>query len=177
MSDQPERAIPYDNIRGLAQDLIDELDRRGDVHRRGSRFEHVRRSDVRVWAYASRKPRTMAEIARALKVTRQAVHASVKRLLDLGIVELLPQPGNGRDKLLTVTERGLEAQKLARHSIGLMEEEAAQIIGQRGLDQFRQQLLALVTALRAREVPGEHAVTEDEDVDALPEPKANIRAA
>jgi DNA-binding MarR family transcriptional regulator len=176
MSDQPERAIPFDNIRGLAQDLIDELDRRGDVHRRGTRFEHVRRSDVRVWGYASRKPRTMAEIARAMKVTRQAVHASVKRLLDLGIVELLPQPSNGRDKLLTVTEKGWEAQKVANHSIKLMEEEAAQIITQRGLDQFRQQMLALVTALKAREVPGEKPV-EDEEDEALPEPKAKIRAA
>jgi DNA-binding MarR family transcriptional regulator len=177
MTDQPDRVIPYDNIRGLAQDLIDELDRRGDVHRRGSRFEHVRRSDVRVWALASRKPRTMAEIARAMKITRQAVHASVKRLLELGIVELLPQPGNARDKLLTVTESGLEAQKLANYSIRLMEEEAAQILGKRSLEQFRQQLLALVTAMRAREVPGEKPVEEDEEFEALPEPKATIRAA
>lgn len=177
MSDQPERVMPYDNIRGLAQDLIDELDRRGDVHRRGSRFEHVRRSDVRVWAYASRKPRTMADIARALKVTRQAIHASVKRLLELGIVELLPQPGNGRDKLLTVTERGLEAQKVANYSIRLMEDEAGQILGQKGLDQFRQQLLALVTAMRAREVPGEKPVEDEEEFEALPEPVRKVHAA
>jgi DNA-binding MarR family transcriptional regulator len=132
---------------------------------------------VRVWGLASRKPRTMAEIARAMKITRQAVHASVKRLLELGIVELLPQPGNARDKLLTVTESGLEAQKLANYSIRLMEEEAAQILGKRSLEQFRQQLLALVTAMRAREVPGEKPVEEDEEFEALPEPKATIRAA
>jgi DNA-binding MarR family transcriptional regulator len=160
--DQPQRAIPFDNIRGLAQDLIGELDRRGDVHRRGTRYENIRRSDVRVGVLASRQPQTMADIARKLGVTRQAVHASVKRLMDLDVVELLPQPGNGRDKLVTVTERGWQAQQVANASIKLSEEECASILGKRGLEQFRSQLLALVTTLKARHIEGVESADSDD---------------
>jgi DNA-binding MarR family transcriptional regulator len=173
---QPPRAIPFDNIRGLAQDLIGELDRRGDVHRHGTRYEKIRRSDVRVGVLASRQPRSMADIARAMGVTRQAVHASVKRLMELDVVELLPQPGNSRDKLVTVTERGWQAQQVANASIKLSEEECAEILGKRGLEQFRGQLLALVTALKARHVEGAGPADEDEIDEVSKKPARKAKA-
>jgi DNA-binding MarR family transcriptional regulator len=149
--DQANRTIPYDNIRGLLQDLASALDRRAITYRKGTRYENVRLSDVRVFILASRKSRTVSEIARELEVTRQAVHSSVLRLKALQVVELLPQPGNGRDKLVTVTEKGWQAQAVANDSITQLEKECAGILGAKGLEQFRKQLLALVTALKVRD--------------------------
>jgi DNA-binding MarR family transcriptional regulator len=149
--DHPKRAIPFDNIRGLLQDLASALDERAVAYRKGTRYENVRLSDVKVFILASRKARTVSEIARELEVTRQAVHSSVLRLKALQVVELLPQPGNGRDKLVTVTEKGWQAQAVANDSITQLEKECAGILGTKGLEQFRKQLLALVTALKVRD--------------------------
>jgi DNA-binding MarR family transcriptional regulator len=146
------RTIPFDNIRGLLQDLSSELDRRTIAHRRGTRYENVRQSDVRVFIMASRQPRSEAEIARELEVTRQAVHGSVQRLKALGVLDLVKLPGNGRDKVVTVTESGWQAQEVANASIQLLERECAGILGDKGLEQFRKQLVALVTALKLREI-------------------------
>ena len=145
------RAIPFDNIRGLLQDLSSELDRRTIAHRKGTRYEKVRQSDVRVFIMASRQPRSEAEIARELEVTRQAVHGSVQRLKALGVLDLVKQPGNGRDKVVTVTESGWQAQEVAKASIHLLEQECTDILGAKGLEQFRKQLVALVTALKVRD--------------------------
>jgi DNA-binding MarR family transcriptional regulator len=150
--DLKNRTIAYDNIRGLLQDLAGELDRRTIAHRKGTRYEKVRQSDVRVFIMASRTPRTVSDIARELEVTRQAVHGSVQRLKQLQVLELLAQPGNERDKLVAVTEKGWQAQQVANASIRLLEQECAEILGKKGLEQFRKQLLALVTALKLRDV-------------------------
>jgi DNA-binding MarR family transcriptional regulator len=148
--EQPRRAIPYDNIRGLLQDLTAELDNRTIAHRRGTRYENVRQSDVRVFIIASRQPRTVSSIAREMDVTRQAVHSSVQRLKTLQVVELIAQPGNDRDKLVAVTEKGWQAQQVANESIRHLEAEIAEILGVKGLEQLRKQLLALVTTLKLR---------------------------
>jgi DNA-binding MarR family transcriptional regulator len=149
---EPKRVIPFDNIRGLLQDLASELDRRGAHHRKGTRYENVRQSDVRVFIIASRQSRTVSDIARELDVSRQAVHGSVTRLKALQVVQLIPQPGNDRDKLVAVTETGWQAQAVANDSIKKIESECAEILGAKNLEQFRKQLLALVTALKIRDV-------------------------
>jgi DNA-binding MarR family transcriptional regulator len=148
--DQAARVIPFDNIRGLLQDLTSELDRRAIAFRKGTRYENARQSDVRVFILASRQARSESELARELEVTRQSVHASVQRLRQMDVVELVSQPGNARDKLVTVTDKGWEAQAMAKKSIALLEADCASILGEKGLEQFRKQLLALVTALQLR---------------------------
>lgn len=149
--DQENRAIPYDNVRGLLRDLADLLDKRTVAYRKGTRYEAVRQSDVRVFIIASRQPSTEADIARELEVSRQAVHSSVQRLKALGVVEQVAQPGNGRDKLVMVTESGWQAQAVANESIRLLEKECADILGVKGLEQFRKQLVVLVSALKLRD--------------------------
>jgi DNA-binding MarR family transcriptional regulator len=148
---QPERVIPFDNLRGLLMDMAGELDRRIFVHIKSTPYEHIRPSDFRVGIMAMRRPRTVSAIARELEISRQAVHSSVKRLIDLELVELLPEPGNGRDKIVSLTTKGWQGQQVALASIARFEKECADILGAKGLEQFRKQLLALVTALKLRD--------------------------
>jgi DNA-binding MarR family transcriptional regulator len=150
VDDLVKRAIPYDNIRGLLQDLMGELDQRIFKLIKGTRYENIRPSDLRVGIMASRKPRTETEIAGELEISRQAVHSSVKRLMELEVVELLPHPNNSREKLVSVTDKGWEAQAVTNKSIVMLDKECSEILGKRGLENFRQELLALVTALKLR---------------------------
>ncbi len=58
-----------------------------------------------------------AEIARSLRLTRQAVHSTIGGLVDRGICELVPDPKDGRVKIVQLTEMGAamrrDAQKIA----------------------------------------------------------------
>jgi DNA-binding MarR family transcriptional regulator len=149
MDDQWRTAVPFSNIRGLLQDFTTLLDERITDYRRGTRYERVRRSDVRVFISATRKVQTVAEIARELEVSRQAVHSSVKRLAALKVLALVRQPGNNRDKIVSVTDRGQRAQVHVLEQIARLEGECASIIGKEALETFRGLLLALVLGLKA----------------------------
>ena len=147
MSDSSGNPIPFDNIRGMLQDLTAHLDHQLTHYRQGTRYENVRKSDVRVFTLASRKSRTMSHMARDLDVSRQAVHSSVKRLIDLKVVELIAQPGNSRDKLVAVTERGFHARQIAVEQIQRLEKELQLVLGAEKLGQFRSLLQELVVGL------------------------------
>lgn len=151
MADEWRAHIPFNNIRGLLQDFTAQLDGLITAYRKGTRYEKVRRSDVRVFISASRRPQTVAGIARELEVSRQAVHSSVKRLALLKVLELAPQPGNGRDKIVSITDRGKQARVHALEQIERLESECAAVIGRQGLETFRALLLALVLGLKAKE--------------------------
>jgi DNA-binding MarR family transcriptional regulator len=52
------------------------------------------------------RPLTVPQIARRMGLTRQSVHATVKRLVDDGLVELAPNTDHRRSQLVQLTERG-----------------------------------------------------------------------
>jgi DNA-binding MarR family transcriptional regulator len=145
-SDQ-EKTIPLNNLRTLLQNVSDGFDARLAGLRRGTRYESVRQSDIRVGFLAFRKPQTMAELARTLKISRQAVQMSVQRLRQLGVVELQAIPGNGRDKLVVMTDRGQLARQTAAEQLRIVEQECAAVIGADGVEKLRKYLSALETVM------------------------------
>jgi DNA-binding MarR family transcriptional regulator len=54
------------------------------------------------------RPLTVPQIARRMGLTRQSVHATVKRLLDDGLVELVPNADHRRSSLVSLSELGRE---------------------------------------------------------------------
>jgi DNA-binding MarR family transcriptional regulator len=89
---------------------------------------------------AFRSEATVSEIARSLNVTRQAVHASVQRLIELKVVSLQPILNNSRDKLVVITERGRHAQQTAIDQINTFENHMASVIGKKEFKILRKQL-------------------------------------
>jgi DNA-binding MarR family transcriptional regulator len=140
--------FPTDNIRSLLNETIVALDRRLRELREGSRYQDVRNSDVKVFMRAFRSSATVSEIARSLEVTRQAVHASVQRLVALKVVELQPIPHNSRDKLVVVTERGRHAEQTALDQIKTIEAQMAAAIGKNELKLLRKQLRMINDCLK-----------------------------
>jgi DNA-binding MarR family transcriptional regulator len=55
---------------------------------------------------AAGRPLTVPQIARHMGLTRQSVHATVKRLMADGLVELEPNVDHRRSQLVRLTERG-----------------------------------------------------------------------
>jgi DNA-binding MarR family transcriptional regulator len=52
------------------------------------------------------RPLTVPQIARRMGLTRQSVHATVKQLVDRGLVELAPNADHRRSQLVHLTEAG-----------------------------------------------------------------------
>jgi DNA-binding MarR family transcriptional regulator len=150
MVDNQVHNYPRENIRSLVFMLSLGIDNKLQSLREGSRYAGVRNSDIIVFMRAFREPATVAEIARSLEVSRQAVHQSVKRLQALKVVELVPQANNNRDKLVSMTERGLHAQKTALDQIVTIENEMAALLGEEGLQTFRKHLGLLAKHFKAQ---------------------------
>ncbi|MET7339205.1 MarR family winged helix-turn-helix transcriptional regulator [Nonomuraea sp. NPDC005650] len=58
---------------------------------------------------AGGRPLTVAQIARRMGLTRQSVHALVRRLVDQGLVEFAPNADHRRSPLVQLTDAGSAA--------------------------------------------------------------------
>jgi DNA-binding MarR family transcriptional regulator len=150
MNTKQELPPPTDNIRTLMYNLGLAIDERLVHFRRGTPYEAVRPSDVRVFVAASRIPKTISDIARALDITRQAVQGSVQRLQKMQVIELQSVSGNKRDKLVVITARGQHARKMANEQIERFEKEFAGVIGEEGLANLRKALVMILESTVAR---------------------------
>ncbi len=148
MGDEKKSLIPFNNLRGLIQDLSEQLDERMIELRSGTPLDRVRPFDAKVFMLASRAPRSSAKIARALNVSKQAVQASVNRLLEQGVVAHEALPGNKKEKIISITPEGEKARLLVAGHIVTLETEIAEIIGTQKAEQLRDILIELKTKAR-----------------------------
>ena len=145
--DDEKGALPrHDNIKGLVQDLTEKLDARMDALIVGTPVERIRPSDKKTFMLIARHPRTISELARALRITRQATHKSVLRLIEHGVIELQPAPDSKRDKIPIVTEKGQQIRRIAAQNLDKIEAEIEAKISKRRLEEFRETLIELLNA-------------------------------
>ena len=76
-------------------------------------------------------------IAERLGVSRQAIHQSLRELTSLKIVELVPDPADGRAKLARLSKKGQPIQQLALEILGELELALGERIGKRRLNNLR----------------------------------------
>jgi DNA-binding MarR family transcriptional regulator len=102
------------------------------------------------------QPRTMAEVARKMGVTRQGVRRIADLLVEHRLAEYRPNPAHRRAKLLACTEAGYWAIR----QIGLVQQPWADRIGTEvGADDLRTAhatMLRLVDVLEAAEPEADH---------------------
>ena len=70
-----------------------------------------------------------SDLARRLRVSKQAVQQGLAELVAKKLVEVKPDPTNGRQKLVTFTKEGRGLRDIARAGLEVMEEELARRIG------------------------------------------------
>lgn len=64
--------------------------------------------------------RQPAAIARQLGISRQAIHSTLKSMMDLGVVELVPHRDGKRGKVIVLTQEGERMREDARAAMKLM---------------------------------------------------------
>jgi DNA-binding MarR family transcriptional regulator len=88
-----------------------------------------------------------AELAKKLGVTKQAVSQLVTELEDWGVVEQVPDPQDGRAKLVRFTKKGEQALLHGLSVLAELERELTDKIGKRRMQELHTALLALEKAL------------------------------
>jgi DNA-binding MarR family transcriptional regulator len=147
MTDDQHHSPSENNIRTLLYFLGERVDHKLAERRKGTPYERVRASDIRVFVSAARVPKSISDIARLLGISRQSAQSSIGRLVKLGVVELETRPINKREKRVLITPRGVLAGKTARQQIDAIESEMAATIGTENLEAMRNHLIKLVSTL------------------------------
>jgi DNA-binding MarR family transcriptional regulator len=94
----------------------------------------------------------LTDLAQRANMTKQSVGEATSDLEQLGYVERVPDPNDGRAKIIRLTERGREAQAVGRLLIADIEREWMQCYGEERVAELRG-LLEAVAAERLGAVP------------------------
>ncbi|GAA0956014.1 hypothetical protein GCM10009554_64830 [Kribbella koreensis] len=89
-----------------------------------------------------------SELARRDGITTQSMQATLRRLQDLGAVELLTEPGRGRTADLQVTEAGQALLEKGRAVLRAADRRLLDAIGNEGAGQLAGLLLQALTGLK-----------------------------
>ena len=89
----------------------------------------------------------LTELAERARMTKQSVGEVASDLEQRGYVERVPDPADGRAKIIRLTERGRDAQALGRGLIDDIEREWAERFGEERVAALRD-LLESITAQR-----------------------------
>ncbi len=82
-------------------------------------------------------------------MTKQAAGELVDDLVELGYVERMPDPADGRAKMIRLTERGAAAQRIGFGLFGELEQRWAERFGAERVDELRE----LLEQIAAEEAP------------------------
>jgi DNA-binding MarR family transcriptional regulator len=85
----------------------------------------------------------LTELAEAAQVTKQTAGFLVDQLQAMGYVTRVPDPTDGRARLVTLAPRGRKACRIAAHAVAEIEAEWARHLGPRRTAQLRAALESL----------------------------------
>lgn len=104
---------------------------------RRSEYAYITPAQSRLLATMAGKPTSMAELARRLAISRQAVHKTVAELARRGILEIRDDPERRNAKLIVYTERGRQVNRAGASIIERVEDRIASRIGRERLETLK----------------------------------------
>ena len=113
-------------------------------------LEGARVPHTHVTAYIKAEGSRLTELAAEARMTLPAMSELVDDLQRLGIVERLPDPSDGRAKLICLTDAGWDAMNTAREVITQIEAEYAALVGAERFEDAARTLDELLRRLDSR---------------------------
>ena len=83
-------------------------------------------------------------------ISRQAVHKTTHRLMEFGYIELTISPDNKRDRLVSITRKGLKVRERGAKIIREIEGKLSKNIGRDNLELIRDLLEENLNTLRGK---------------------------
>jgi DNA-binding MarR family transcriptional regulator len=100
-------------------------------------YGYVTPSMARLYSYLGSAPVPMSELARRLKISRQAVHQLVTEGINANFLEVIDSPEDKRIKLVKFSADGKKMSAVALAEIHQAEEDLAKIIGESNVKELR----------------------------------------
>ena len=113
----------------------------------GRGFPDFRPAHGTIGQHISDRGSRVTELAQLAQVTKPTVVYLVNDLERLGYVKRIPDPADGRAKLVCLTDRGTRAQEAARKIIVEIEQDWGELLGARDFAALRALLQRLHDAL------------------------------
>jgi DNA-binding MarR family transcriptional regulator len=118
-----------------------------------SEFDDLRPTHACVFRYVRGTGLRLTEIAELADMTKQSVGEIVDDLVERGYVERIPDPADGRAKLICLTQRGEEAQEFGTDVFAAIEDRWASRHGADRIGTLREILEEIVAAEAPHAVP------------------------
>ena len=116
---------------------------------RAARTATLRPVHTKLFPHIDFEGTRIVTIAERLGVTKQAVSQWVAELTEMGVVELIDDPDDGRAKRVRFTARGVDAIHRGLDVLRGIEDEVTAVVGARRMAALRDTLADLVPALEA----------------------------
>ncbi len=113
--------------------------------------ERIRVSHTALFPHVDFEGIRLTDLAERLGVTKQATAQLVDELVELGMFEKVPDPTDGRAKLIRFSERGGFGLREGMRQLGALEEEFADDVGPDRLAAAHDVLLELLDTLEGGE--------------------------
>jgi DNA-binding MarR family transcriptional regulator len=97
-------------------------------------WPHVTRPQSMVMVHVVRGLTRPSDIARNLGVSRQAIHTTINQMIDLGLIELDKDDGDGRSKRVVITPTGQEMRAVAQEAMTVISAALEARIGRAAVD-------------------------------------------
>jgi len=88
-----------------------------------------------------------SELAQRLRVTKQSVNDLLRGVERLDYLELVPDPADGRARIIRLTARGRQLEEVVHHSAGAAEARIATLLGAAAFGEFHSTLERVVEAV------------------------------
>jgi len=133
--------------RELRADMIREAHRRGDIQ--------IKPAHNDVFATLPLEGARASDMAARAGITRQSMGEIIRELVDLDILEMRADPTDGRAKIVTFSEHGLEFTRRGMQHILDLEQRFADELGAEDLETARRVLEGIVEILEASSLEAE----------------------
>jgi DNA-binding MarR family transcriptional regulator len=123
-----------------------------ELHRRlaDAGYPDIRPAHSVVFAHVDTEGIRLGELAERAQLTKQLVNYLVSAIEECGYVERVPDPLDGRAKLVRLTEKGRLAGEVAGGIFQSIEREWSEAIGETRVHELRKTLEDLIANLAAR---------------------------
>jgi DNA-binding MarR family transcriptional regulator len=139
----PDDSVPMDTHLALPPMLM--TVKQAAITELGERLAEAGHAAIReghgcVFGFIEPEGSRLTSLAERSGLTKQAVGESVDDLQRLGYVERVPDPSDGRAKLVRLTEKGASAQQLGRGILDEIEQRWAAEVGEERVTAMRETL-------------------------------------
>ena len=140
MSDSPHTPHPPETLLSLLDAATESVlaEFRRELEEAG--YADIRPTHGCVFRFVRDDGMRLTELARLAGMTKQSVGELVDDLVDLGYVERIPDPEDRRAKLICLTDRGIEAQRVGFGLLADVEDRWAERFGATRMKQLRKLL-------------------------------------